>query len=242
MTWKLSGLGAEPKKVGFLALLVLGAVYFLWPTGSRDSATPAATAPAPAVTRGSPTFPAAGANTARRAGPPRSSGGLRSLQEFRPSLKPKDMDRGTVDPTLHLDLLEKLQEVKVAGAGRSLFEFSQGPAPQTLAAVKEPKPIKPKPLFVGPVKPPPPPAPPPPPSAPPIPLKFYGFVNRDRTPGQLKRAFFLDGDDIIVASEGDTIKKRYKIVRIGVNSAVVEDTQFKDNSQQTLPLVAEEAG
>ena len=31
------------------------------------------------------------------------------------------------------------------------------------------------------------------------------------------------------------VKRRYKIVRIGVNSVVVEDTQFP-GSQQTLPL------
>ena len=36
------------------------------------------------------------------------------------------------------------------------------------------------------------------------------------------------------------IKNRYKIVRIGLNSADVEDTQFKKNSRQTLPLVPEE--
>jgi hypothetical protein len=52
----------------------------------------------------------------------------------------------------------------------------------------------------------------------------------------------LDGEDIIIAGEGDMVKKRYKIVRIGVNSAVVEDTQFKSNNQQTLPLEAEMAG
>ena len=34
--------------------------------------------------------------------------------------------------------------------------------------------------------------------------------------------------------EGDLVKNRYKIVRIGVNSVIVEDIQFK--SQQTLPL------
>lgn len=73
-----------------------------------------------------------------------------------------------------------------------------------------------------------------PPSAPPIPLKFYGFVSG----APAKRAFFLDGDDIVVAREGDVIKKRYKVMRIGVNSAVLEDEQFK--SEQTLPLVQEQ--
>ncbi len=78
------------------------------------------------------------------------------------------------------------------------------------------------------------------PERPPFPLKFYGFVSKTKVGD--KRAFFLDGEDIVIASEGDMIKKRYKIVRIGINSAVVEDTEFKSNNQQTLPLVAELAG
>jgi hypothetical protein len=55
-----------------------------------------------------------------------------------------------------------------------------------------------------------------------------------------KRAFFLDGDDIFVAAEGELIKKRYKVVRIGVTSVEVEDTQF--NHTQMLPLAEEAAG
>jgi hypothetical protein len=69
-------------------------------------------------------------------------------------------------------------------------------------------------------------------------LKFYGYTNAARTGP--KRAFFLEGEDIFVAGEGDIIKSRYKVVRIGVNSAVVEDTSNKH--QQTLPLEQEQAG
>jgi hypothetical protein len=83
-------------------------------------------------------------------------------------------------------------------------------------------------------KPTPPPGPPPPP---PITLKYYGFTSPSGAAA--KTAFFLDGDDILIAKEGDTLKKRYKVVRIGVNSVVMEDTDSK--RQQTLPL-AEEAG
>jgi hypothetical protein len=50
----------------------------------------------------------------------------------------------------------------------------------------------------------------------------------------------MDGEDIHVVSEGETVKKRYKIVRIGVNSVVVEDTEF--GQQQTLPLLEEQPG
>jgi len=128
-----------------------------------------------------------------------------------------------------------------AEGGRSLFDFGQVETASKGPGFKEPPPIKPKPPFVGPMPLPPPPPPPPDPKAPPVPLKFYGWINPHQTTAP-KRAFFLDGEEIIVVTEGETVKKRYKIVRIGLNSAVVEDTQFKTNNQQTLPLVEEQAG
>ena len=227
-------LGAEPKKLAVLGGLAVVLVYFFVSNRSSDDASTPVRPRAPET--GMPTN-APVRSTARTA--TRRSGLNRNLQEFRPSLKPKDVDRSTIDPTLHLDLLAKLQDVKVEGASRSLFEFSKEPPPQEVAAVKEPDPIH---VFkpYGPPAPPKPEPPPPPPKAPPIPLKFYGFINPNKTVGP-RRAFFLDGDEIIVASEGQMIKNRYKIVRIGINSAVVEDTQFKD-SQQTLPLETEQAG
>jgi hypothetical protein len=136
----------------------------------------------------------------------------------------------TIDPTLRLDLLAKLKQVTLAKGERSLFDYSQPPPPPA-PAVKQPI-IQPKPMeetkadngVTPEVKPPEPPKPP-------IPLKFYGFV----VGGGTRRGFFLQGtEEIFVASEGELVQKRYKIVRIGVNSAVVEDTQFKH--QQTLPL------
>ncbi len=49
-----------------------------------------------------------------------------------------------------------------------------------------------------------------------------------------KQAFLLDGDDIIIAGENDAVKRgRYKVVAIGLTSITIEDTQFK--STQTLP-------
>jgi len=52
--------------------------------------------------------------------------------------------------------------------------------------------------------------------------------------------FFLDGEDILTANEGEVLKKKYKVVRIGVNSVVMEDIDTK--SQQTLPLAEEALG
>ena len=53
-------------------------------------------------------------------------------------------------------------------------------------------------------------------------------------------AFFLSGDNILIKSVGETVEGSYKLVRIGQNSAVVEDT--KSNRQQTVPLAEEAQG
>jgi hypothetical protein len=139
----------------------------------------------------------------------------------------------TVDPTLRTDLLAKVQAVTFQGGERNLFQFGAAPLPKTPETKIIPKPAGPAPPAAGP-KPPDTPAKP---AAPPIPLKFYGYASQTK-PIQ-RRAFFLDGDEIIMASEGELIKKRYKVVRIGINSVVVEDVEYKN--QQTLPL-EEQAG
>ena len=233
MNLQLKGVGAEPKKLIFLGVVIVAGIYFIWPSGPpTDSSQSSRVKPGAAAV---PELPAARSQSRRR-GNGREMG---NLAEFRPTLKPKkELDRHSLDPTLRLDLLEKLEKVKVEGSGRSLFEYSTQPTPQQLAQVKEVAKIIPKHTAYGPQQPPPTP-PKVEPQAPPIPLKFYGFIN----PAKIgdKRAFFLDGEDIIVATEGQLIKNRYKIVRIRINSATVEDTQFK-NGQQTLPLVEEQTG
>jgi len=148
---------------------------------------------------------------------------------------PDGMDVSRIDPTLKLDLMAKVRNVPVDGGSRSLFEFYTPPPPPP-PPVPKPQPIVPKPteaeLKAAEAK----KGPPPPPPPPPIPLKFYGYSGALRS--NVRRAFFLSGEDIIQAGENETLLNRYKIIRIGVNSAVVEDTIAKN--QQTLPL-AEEA-
>lgn len=240
MNWKFSGVGAEPKKLAILVALAGVAGYFYFTSGSPDDSSEGAKRN-PATATAQPTAGARpGTRTSGRAGARVTQPGAgANTREFRPSFKFKDVDPSTIDPTLHLDLLAKLQEVKVEAGARSLFEIGKEPPPEIKG--KEPEKIAVAKPFVGPKPPPPPPPPPPDPKAPPIPLKFYGFVNPSKAATD-KRAFFLDGEDIVIAAEGELVKKRYKIVRIGVSSAVVEDTQFKSNNQQTLPLEAEVAG
>ena len=235
-------LGAEPKKIAILAGLILVAivVFMINTTDDRPAgSSPAAQPGTPAAQR-----PAGNAAASpERSGVQRPAGRNRGGTEFKPRVGARRgeqrVDPATIDPTLRLDLLAKLQEVKVEGPRRSVFDFSQPPAPKPdpkqVAAAKTPvpspivKPEEPKPET---------PAAPAKPQAPPIPLKFYGYLSRTAQPA--KRAFFMEGDEIHVVAEGDMVKKRYKIVRIGVNSVVVEDTQF--GQQQTLPLLEEQPG
>jgi hypothetical protein len=52
----------------------------------------------------------------------------------------------------------------------------------------------------------------------------------------VKRALLLAGDDVFLASPGEIVQRRYKIVTIAVNSITVED--MPNSNKQTLPLVA----
>jgi hypothetical protein len=231
-------LGADPKKTAFLVALVLVAAYLLYTnvfsSTSGSGATERATTARPSASDALSQVPAIpsvppseGRTTAQR----------RNSQEFRPPWKRKGgVDPSTIDPKLRLDLLAKVQAVELGPAERNLFQFGAA-----VPEVKEPRKIIPKTPaeiareqqraaeLTGPTPPPPPPA---------IALKYYGYVAQ-RADGR-KRAFFLDGDDIFVAAEGDLVKKRYKVVRIGLTSVVVEDMQF--NNTQTLPLTEESAG
>jgi hypothetical protein len=137
---------------------------------------------------------------------------------------------------LKTELLAKLQNVPLEGGARSVFDYGQPPPPPPpppVAAIK-PEVIeaqnKAKAEADAFAK-----AHPPKPTPPPIPLKFYGYANR--VSGPARQAFFLDGEDIQIKAENDVIRGKYKIIRIGINSAVVEDLTSHD--QQTLPLVAE---
>jgi hypothetical protein len=194
---------------------------------TRPRATPRASSAAPTQAQSDGDAPAAAARAANR----------NRSDEFLPKLhskRPEDqIDPRTVDPTLRLDLLAKLQAVPPAGGGRNLFIMGQPPQPKGQETI-----IKP----VGPVEvtkagpPPPPPGPPPPPPLPPITFKYYGF-STVRKNGQ-KAAFFLNGEEISILAPGEMIDRNYKLVSIGLTSAVVQDTQSKRT--QTVPL-AEEA-
>ena len=221
--------------LGGLAVVVLIS-YFM----NRTPSGPPSSTPAPV--RPAAQDPAAVKTPAVTRRTPNRAAGARKGEDFKPTLKlAEGLDVTKIDPTIKLALLEKVRNAEVEPGSRgSVFAFGKAPPPPAPKVA----PIKPgtetaaaaaaAAAAAEPVK----PVDPPPPTAPPVPLKFYGYSNA-RT-GGTKRAFFLDGEDITVVTENDVVKNRYKIIKIGVNSVVVEDMNFK--SQQTLPLVEELPG
>lgn len=237
-----SNLGANKKNLTALgALLVILILVFIYNwSGSSSSPAPAA-APAPSAALPASPVPPRAPNNIVPVSLERTRRNSDRAEEFHPTLKLKDgTDVSKIDPTIRLELLAKLRAAEMKGGARSVFAFGAPPPPPVdpiqVAKVKEAeaqaKLVADK-KHEEELKNKKPAGPPPPP---PIPLKFFGYSIR----GEVKRAFFLDGDDIDVAQENETIKNRYKVVHIGVNSVVVEDTQMKN--QQTLPLVEELAG
>lgn len=127
----------------------------------------------------------------------------------------------SLDPTLRLELLASTEKTQYEGAGRNIFvsqreevQIPQPVAPATLS--EEPQQYRE-------------PAPPPPP---PIPLKFYGFAN---SPGEPKKVFLKNGEDVWVAGEGEIVDRRYKVVRITATSVEIQDLVYS-GAPQSIPL------
>ena len=133
-----------------------------------------------------------------------------------------------LDPTLHMEAMLVTESLVYNGNGRNIF------APSSAEVIAEiPKPIAP-PRQIG-----PPPVPQPvvaqgPPPPPPINLKFFGTAT---SANGARRAFLLNGDDVFVASAGDVVQRRYKIISVDARSILVED--LPNNHRQTLPLIAQ---
>jgi hypothetical protein len=245
-----TGVGAEPKKLAILGVLVVAGVGIYWSqnrSGGPERTVSASVTPPQALPAIKPLPEKDSARTADPAipAPQRRSqgvggGGRSGMEDFRPSMKVKDdLDVSKIDPRIRLDLLAKVRAAPMEGGSSSLFEFSKAPEPPAPKV----EPIQPGPQINVP---PPPPAesqdpkpPPPPPPPTPIPFKYYGYAGK-ASDGQLQ-GFFREGDastgDIFPAREGETIRNRYKVIRIGIKSAVVEDTT--NHNQQTLGLLEE---
>jgi hypothetical protein len=128
-----------------------------------------------------------------------------------------------LDPTLRMAAMLVTESLVYSGGGRNIFSASSVP-------VAIPKPIVP--VRTGKEPPPGPPPPPPgPPPPPPIDLTFFGTATGA---DGARRAFLLHGQDVFLASDGDVVQRKYRVITVSANSIVVED--LANNNRQTLPL------
>jgi hypothetical protein len=117
---------------------------------------------------------------------------------------------GVIDPSdlvVHLEALDEPRP-KADGPERNPFRFQPKPPPPPPPGLARPAPL---------VTAPPVPSGPPPP--PPIPLKFIGTV--EPTPGD-QVAALSDCRYTFRGREGDIIDGRYRLVKIGVESVIME--------------------
>jgi hypothetical protein len=204
--------GTEDKKkvylasgLGLVMLILLG--RFLWQTfGPSPSPEPAA-APT-VVTAPRPTTRATGGETPQE--------NTTATAYAHPAAKIGGL--ASLDPTLHPEIMRQAESLEYTGKGRNIFSMFSAPAeiPKPIAPIRNAH------VDTG---------PPPPPPPPPINLGFYGYA-AEKT-GQ-KQVFLLHGDDIFIASEGDVVDRRYRVVKIGTASVQVEDIPY--HNTQTLPL------
>jgi hypothetical protein len=127
----------------------------------------------------------------------------------------------SLDPSLRYDWLRISEDTKYSGTGRNIFR-AQAEIPVAIASAVTDR--KPKGPVVD-------PGPPPPPPPPPINLKFFGFASK---PGELKKVFLSQGEDVFIAHEGDIVDRRYKVMRISPIAVEIEDVL--NNNRQSIPL------
>jgi len=214
--------GAENRKktiaAGALGAVALVCLFIMYNSlfGGTSSAPPPTVAPINTPARAASTAGPAQAVTPAAASTGRTSmPGVDAVRLASTS--------ASLDPTLDETAMHRAENLVYAGAGRNIFSLTYTPPPLP-PNVPSPRP-KPKPIILPPA---PPPGPPPPP---PINLKFFGTAKRANGPLQ---AFLLQGDNVYLASAGEIVAHKYKIVSINLNSIQVEDLQY--NNTQMLPL------
>jgi hypothetical protein len=111
------------------------------------------------------------------------------------------------NPQLHKDRLESARRTEYKSNGRNIFSSIAPPPPQ---------PPHPSSLPQTPVNTPPPPPPPPT-----LPVKFFGYGTVPN--GTSRRAFFSDGEDVYIVSEGEVLLNRFRIIKVGNASLDFEE-------------------
>lgn len=122
------------------------------------------------------------------------------------------------EPQLRLDELSKLQKLIYSGTHRNIFTATPPPPPVPVPDKAKLPPPGPMPQPILPVQ---------------VPGEFFGYALMKNTGRRV--AFFKLGEDVIIVPEGDTYLNRFRLVRIGNDSADVE--QLSDGRHATVMMM-----
>jgi len=127
------------------------------------------------------------------------------------------------NPQIHWAELQRAQKTEYKSNGRNPFSVIAPPSPADVPRDDAKHP--PIPAI---------PPPPPPPTRATLPpnLKYFGYGTVPN--GTPRRAFFTDGDDVYIVSEGDTLLGRYRILKVG--NASLEFQEISSGLPGTTPL------
>ncbi len=119
------------------------------------------------------------------------------------------------NPSLRIDKLERIRKLEYSGSRRSIFTAYMPPPPLPPMPKIDPSKVEP---------------PPEPPLT--LPVKFFGYAT-DPSSGR-KRAFFTNGEDVFILSEGEMLQNRFRLLRIG--NATADFEEVLSGKRATLPL------
>ena len=175
-------------------------------------------------------FGGQGGRPARPAAAPGSSNPARadSGQPANPTRPP------AADASLRKELLERVRAIEAPVVDRNIFAFGRPEPREFTGPTKEEAQLAQARLQAAVSKPPPRPVPKPAPkrAARPPDWKYYGLASAANS--EARQAFLLDGEEILLASEGALLQGRYRITGIGLQAVRLEDTL--ENQQFSIPL------
>ena len=119
------------------------------------------------------------------------------------------------DPSLRLDLLDRIRNTEYSGTHRNIFTGEAPPPPPSVVKKMQEEEAKRRAL---------------PPPIPPVnvPAKFFGYAADPRT-GE-RRAFFTNSDDVFVVAQGGILLNNFRVLKINNNSVDVQEISSKRNT------------
>jgi hypothetical protein len=133
------------------------------------------------------------------------------------------------NPAPHTDRREAARKTEYKSNGRNPFS-PIAPPPRSQTPDKR---VVSKRDFSGPVV-----EPPPPPPEIPSNMRFYGYGTVPN--GTSRRAFFTDGEDVFIVSEGEVFLNRFRILK--VNNASLDFEEVSSGRHGTKTLEEQSAG